>query len=77
MTNCNFLNIILVNYLILLYFWEVVKVEKNIRLPKDFFSVEREIITVEEALKDVIPVDWDSILENWEDSEDQAIILYK
>ena len=51
--------------------------EKNIRLPKDFFSVEREIITAEEALKDVIPVDWDSILENREDSEEQAIILYK
>ena len=69
--------IILVNYMILLYFCEVVKVKKNIRLPKDFFSVEREIITAEEALKDVIPVDWDSILENWEDSEEQAIILYK
>ena len=52
-------------------------IKTNEILPKDFFSVEREIITAEEALKDVIPVDWDSILENWQDSEEQAIILYK
>ena len=52
-------------------------IKTNEILPKDFFSVERDIISAEEALKDVIPVDWDSILENWEDSEEQAIILYK
>ena len=45
--------------------------ENNIKLPKNFFSVEREIITAEEALKNVIPVDWDSIAESCQDSEDQ------
>ena len=52
-------------------------IKTNEILPKGFFEVANNIITAEEALKDVIPVDWDSILENWQDSEDQAIILYK
>ena len=46
-------------------------------LPKGFFSVANNIITAEEALKDVIPVDWDYALKDWVDDESQAIKLVK
>jgi len=53
-------------------------VEDNIKkLPKGFFSVDRKVITAEEALKDVIPIDWDYILKDWVDDESQAIKLVK
>ena len=42
-----------------------------------FFSIPRKIITAEEALKDVIPVDWDYALKDWVDDESQAIRLVK
>ena len=48
-----------------------------IKLPKGFFSIPREIITAEEAMKDVIPVNWDDILKDWKDSDKQAIELVK
>ncbi|MGM9849377.1 MAG: hypothetical protein ACI31V_00585 [Bacilli bacterium] len=44
-------------------------------LPDGFFSITRESITTEESLKDVIPVDWDYILKNWDDNEESAIVL--
>lgn len=48
-----------------------------IKLPKGFFSIPREIITAEEAMKDVIPVNWDDILKDWKDNDKQAIELVK
>ena len=53
-------------------------VDNNIiKLPKGFFSIPRKIITAEEAMKDVIPVNWDDILKDWKDSDKQAIELVK
>lgn len=52
-------------------------IKTNEILPKGFFSVANNIITAEEALKDVIPVDWDYALKDWVDDESQAIKLVK
>ncbi len=52
--------------------------DNNIKkLPKGFFSVAREVITADDALKDVIPIDWDYALKDWADDESQAIELVK
>lgn len=48
-------------------------IKVNEILPKGFFSVVREVITPEEALKDVIPVDWDYALKDWVEDESQVI----
>lgn len=52
-------------------------IKTNEILPKGFFSVANNIITAEEALKDVIPVDWDYVLKDWVDDESQAIKLIR
>lgn len=40
-------------------------------LPEGFFNIPRPIITSEEALKDVIPIDWDDMIVKKEDKEDK------
>ena len=51
--------------------------EKKEIIPKGFFSTVRNIITTKEALKDVIPVNWDETLKGRKNSKEQAIKLVK
>lgn len=46
-------------------------------LPKDFFSTVRNIITSKEALKDVIPVEWNEALKDRKENKKQVIKLVK
>ena len=46
-------------------------------LPKDFFSTVRNIITSKEALKDVIPVEWNDALKDRKENKKQVIKLVK
>ena len=48
--------------------------KKNI-IPKGFFSLPRKIISTKEALKDVIPVNWDDVLKGRKDNKNQIIEL--
>lgn len=32
--------------------------EKSVKIPKDFWEKERPQVTLEEALKDVTPIEW-------------------
>ena len=50
------------------------KSPKNI-LPNDFFAKVRKIISIDEALKDVTPVNWKDALKDRKDNENQVIIL--
>lgn len=46
-------------------------------IPKNFFSTIREVITTKEALKDVIPVDWNNALKERKENKNQVIKLVK
>lgn len=46
-------------------------------IPKGFFSKTLEIITTKDALKGVIPVDWDKVFKERKDSNNQIIKLVK
>lgn len=47
-------------------------------LPKGFFEDESiPEISLEEALKDVTPVDWIYTLENWDENDEKLITLKK
>ena len=43
--------------------------KKIIRIPKELLEKEENIITNKEALKDVVPVDWDEMIVKEEFSE--------
>ena len=43
--------------------------KKIIRIPKELLEKEENIITNKEALKDVVPVDWDEMIVKEESSE--------
>ena len=46
-------------------------------VPKGFFLKPRKIITSEEALKDVIPVDLEKVFKDRKDNDNQIIKLVK
>lgn len=50
--------------------------KKNI-IPKNFFNVPRKIITSKEALKDVIPVNWNDISKSRKNEKNQIVKLVK
>ena len=50
------------------------KSKKNI-IPEGFFSQPRKTISTKEALKDVIPVNWNEVLKNRKDNKNQIIKL--
>lgn len=51
--------------------------EKNVIIPRGFFSTIRDVITNKEALKDVIPINWNEASEPREDNEKQVVKLVK
>ena len=44
-------------------------------LPSDFFDTPRKIISSEEALKDVTPVNWKEALKTRKNNKDQIVKL--
>ena len=50
---------------------------KKTILPKDFFSIVRNLITPKEALKDVVPVNWEEVLKDRKENDEQIIKLVK
>ncbi len=53
------------------------KENKKSIIPKNFFNIPRKIITSNEALKDVIPVDWNDILKSRKSNKNQIVKLVK
>lgn len=51
--------------------------KKKTILPKDFFSIVRNLITSKEALKDVVPVNWEEVLKDRKENDEQIIKLVK
>ena len=45
--------------------------DKIIRFPKGFFEIPRKTITSTEAMKDVVPVDWENIIVKKEEKVDK------
>ncbi len=53
------------------------KDKKNNIIPKNFFNVPRKVTTSKEALKDVIPVNWNEVLKSRKSNENQIVKLVK
>lgn len=52
--------------------------EKKIsKFPKGFFSESRNIISSDEALKDVVKINWENILKNRKNNNKQIVKLIK
>ena len=49
--------------------------DRNIKFPKNFFNIKREVISSKEALKDVVPVNWTEALKNRKNNDKQIIKL--
>lgn len=52
------------------------KSKKNI-IPEGFFSQPRKTISTKEALKDVIPVNWDYALKDRKNNKNEIVNLIK
>ena len=44
-------------------------------IPKEFFNIERNIITNKKAMKGVIPVDWEKALKDRHDNQNEVVLL--
>lgn len=53
------------------------KEKKTLKFPKGFFSQPRNIISSEEALKDVVTIDWENALKNRKNNNKQIVKLVK
>lgn len=46
-------------------------------IPKGFFSQPRPTISSKEALKEIVPMNWDKVTKERKDNKDQIVILPK
>lgn len=51
--------------------------KNKIKLPKDFFSISRPTITTKEALKNVIPIEWEDEKKNTKKNDKSKIVTLK
>jgi len=51
--------------------------KKKSVIPKGFFNAPRKIVTSNEALKDVIPVNWNQVLKSRKENKNQIVKLVK